>query len=548
MLKSIYKFFHHQSLAVFCLLFVSHNLAFAEQLSQQTAAQFLTRSTFGSTSESIKELADIGYQQWLQKQINQPPSFHTRSVLEVIEPKEGDEEGFAVDRRMETWWTISVTAKDQLRQRVAFALSQIFVISELNDDVGFYPQGVASYYDILISHAFGNYRELLEAITLSPSMGVYLSMLGNQKSDPEEGIRADENFAREIMQLFSIGLIQLNPDGSAQLSNDGKQIPSYTLDDIKNLARVFTGWTWKDAEGFYEYDVDPISPMQAFEEFHDTDKKIIVGNVVIPAGSKARDDLNQALDTLFNHPNVGPFIGKQLIQRLVTSNPHPDYVARVTEKFNDNGKGQRGDMGAVIKAILTDTEAHNGHLMYPQIFGKLREPILRMTHLWRAFKGRTTEQRLPYLYPADELAQAPMRAPSVFNFYRPDYAPPGGLRNAAIKAPEFQITNESSILRLSNFLGDSIHYRFKGANWVDTEEILLDLDVEIALAKKPQDLVKHLNLLLMSGQMPETMQQLLINHLNQIPYDLDDEDPPGLLRALDAVFLVVASPQYAIQR
>lgn len=514
---------------------------------ENAAARFLAQSTFGPTTSSINHLLNVGTEQWITDQFNVNPSLHAPSVLEVIGPYEGEEGELAFNRRMETWWTVSVLAEDQLRQRMAFALSQFFVVSEVNDEIGFFPQAAATYYDILVNGSFGNFRDLLEKITLSPVMGVYLSTLGNQKPEPEEGIRADENFAREIMQLFTIGLNELNQDGSVKTDGQGQPIATYNLEDIKNLARVFTGWT-NENDSLKDDEFDFISQMKPIENRHDTDQKILFnGTVVIPAGGSARADLKIALDTLFNHPNVGPFFGKQLIQRLVTSNPSPEYVARVAAKFANNGSGIRGDLSEVIRAVLLDQEASTGHITNPNVFGKLREPVLRMTHLWRAFNGRAVDGRIPFTYPKEVLSQAPLRAASVFNFYRPDHIPSGELRNLGVNAPEFQITNESSVVRLSNFLADSIHYRYNGVDGAGHDDVLLDLSNELALADTPEALLEHLDLLLMSGQMPAEMKQIIISHITDVPYLFDDV-PPGILRVLDALFLVTVSPEYAVQR
>ena len=256
------------------------------------------------------------------------------------------------------------------------------------------------------------------------------------------------------MQLFTVGLAELNLDGTVRTDASGDPIPTYGQSDIVNLARVFTGWSYPGGtttQDFIDYpSSDPAAPMDPYETFHDDEAKVIIGNTALPAGQTARQDLEDALDTLFNHPNVGPFIGKQLIQRLVTSNPSPAYVRRVAQVFNNNGSGVRGDLFAVAKAILLDEEARNGHTTDPENFGKLREPIIRLVHLWRVFEARDGRNRYGYRFPEEEFGQAPLRSPSVFNFFRPTFSPVGALRNAGLLAPEFQITNETTIVTLAN--------------------------------------------------------------------------------------------------
>ncbi|WP_082081319.1 DUF1800 domain-containing protein [Methylocucumis oryzae] len=375
------------------------------------AARFLNMATFGANPRDINHLKHFTYQQWINQQMSMKASCHLESLN--ITQDNNDR-----NNRIEVWFRHAVTAPDQLRQRVAFALSEIFVVSDMNS--GIPPHALTVYNDILVRNAFGNFRDLLEKVTLSPAMGSYLSMLGNQKPSRAKGIRADENFAREIMQLFTVGLVQLNANGEPLLK-DGTTVPTYNQSDIENLARVFTGWSWGDSLSFFDGDDWRIS-MKAFRAFHDRDGKVIINKKRIAENQTAEKELDIALNTLFNHPNVGPFIGLRLIQRLVTSNPSPEYIARVAKKFNDNGDGVRGDMKAVIKAVLLDPEALGG-VKVNKRFGKLREPLLVLTHLWRAFDASTAEGTLPYYYPDYTIGQAPLSSPSVFNFFRPNFAP-----------------------------------------------------------------------------------------------------------------------------
>lgn len=509
----------------------------------QDATRLLYQATFGPAYSDIIYARRLSREQWIDEQMDLPMSSQLDALLSL------DIEELDASHRMQVWWSEALEADDQLRQRVAFALSQILVVSETGSILGDYPQGTAFYYDLLLEHAFGNFRDLLEAVTLSPAMGLYLSMLGNQKPDEVAGIRADENYAREIMQLFTIGLIELNQDGTPRLTDQGETIPTYNQSDIENLARVFTGWTTAETQEWYEPEEVPDQFMIAFEDFHDVETKVIVGETLIPAGGTAYEDLTLALDTLFNHDNTGPFIVKQLIQRLVTSNPSPAYVQRVSEIFADNGDGVRGDLSAVVKGILLDEEART---VYPddQSFGKLREPLIRLTHLWRATRAGSESGLNPLEAPEFGLAQGALRSPSVFNFYRPDYAPAGQIAAAGLLAPEFQITNENTLINMSNYLMYFTQFSFWSlaeAGFTDENSFLIQVQYESKIAHDPYHLAAYLDLVFFAGVMPESMQTILVEHIESIPYWLDGV-PPGVLRTVDAIWLVVSSPQYAIQR
>jgi len=539
-------------------------------ISQAEAARFLNQATFGATLESIEQLRADGYRNWIRKQWGKRPSSHL-AYLDALGLPENQVWQLW---RMGAWFTLAVTAEDQLRQRVAWALSQIWVISDESGYLHGRTRAMAHYYDLLLQQSAGNYRQLMEDITLNPLMGVYLSMFQNQRANPDTGILPDENYAREIMQLFSIGLVELNPDGTPVLDINGQPVPTYGQDDIKALARVFTGWTrngWDNGDGIcawweflYHGDDEGLLPMEPCEvtspsvsasyNFHDTDAKVLFSSVNFPAGQDARQDLAMALDVLFNHPNVGPFIGKQLIQRLVTSNPSPAYVARVAAVFDDNGQGVRGDLAAVVEAILLDDEARNGHLAQPNQFGKLREPLLRQTHLWRALGG------VPQRYddyqdgnPEGVFGQAPLRAPSVFNFYRPDYSPDGPLQAAGLLAPEFQILGSATATSTANRFwyltlynqGQWLGKPADDLNW--QTGVALDLAPLAPLAADVNTLLDRLDLVLLSGQMSAGMRSILAGYLNTLPYT-EAGIPDGYSRVLEAVYLIITSPEYAVQR
>jgi len=507
-------------------------------ISEEKAARFLTQATFGANNQSISNLADIGYDAWLEQQFSATTTLHYPLVTEYPDNDELNQK-----HRYEVWWRTAITADDQLRQRVAFALSQIFVVSD-KSALGQTPYGLANYYDILVRNAFGNYRELLEEVTLSPIMGIYLSMLGNEKPNEALNIRPDENYAREVMQLFSIGLVKLNLDGSLQLGDDNQPISTYDQNVIKGFAHVFTGWHSADNPTWYQRRLNVISPMKAFEDFHDTGEKQLLDDFIIPAGGTAQSDLDTALDNIFNHQNVAPFISRQLIQRLVTSNPSPDYIERVATIFNDNGNGTRGDLKAVIKAILTDDEAISDSGLQDPTFGKLKEPLLRFTQLWRAFDASAESGKYWFNFSYYLSGQAPLSAPSVFNFYSPSYSPAGELSDANLVAPEFQILNETYITHTLNMLAISTYTGYQGIQLEPGNEdrILIDISAELAMTNNPTELVEHLNLLLLSGQMSENMKTELITATEAIP------ESETHLRVLNTLFLTLASPQYAIQK
>lgn len=497
------------------------------------AVRFLNQATFGSTQRDIDHLKHLSLEAWIKEQYGLDASCHLATLNET-------QDNNRRENRQEVWWRLSVRAPDQLRQRVAFALSEIFVVSDRNSGI---PQhALAVYYDVLVRNAFGNFRDLLERVTLSPAMGRYLSMLGNQKPDRILGIRADENYAREIMQLFTVGLVQLDPQGQPLLEN-GATVPTYDQDDVEGLARVFTGWSWGDSLYFTDGD-DWRFEMQPFQDYHDVAAKTILNDTDLKPKGKAEKDLALALDTIFNHPNVGPFFSRQLIQRLVTSNPSPEYVGRVAAKFNDNGQGVRGDMKTVIQAVLLDSEARKGTAANPN-FGKLREPLLVMTHLWRAFDAVMPDGTVPYLYFDDDIGQAPLSAPSVFNFFRPDFAPNGAIKKKALVAPEFQLLTAAQTSLLYNELWGRIQWYYAGNPYLDLNNLLLDVGSLQKRAGSPSSLVDYLDLLLAGKRLPPTMKADLAKYLAGV--SMGTASAAGIRRSLDALYFVITSPYYLIQ-
>jgi uncharacterized protein (DUF1800 family) len=550
--------------------------------SAKEAARFLAQTTFGPTAKDIDRIVRIGKIAWLDEQFSKPQTKHLllldqrfEQIGFVVQPEQDDsDEGYLRDlQRSDIWWEVALWGEDQLRQRIAYSLSQILVISNVSDVLYNDTRGIANYQDILAQHAFGNYRDLLKAVTLNPMMGEYLSMVRNEKADSNRNIRPDENYARELMQLFTIGLVHLNLDGSVKLDAQGNPIPTYDQTTVKELARVFTGWNMATIKNWWEWTesgASEILPMKSFDNYHDFNAKMLFGDKSIAANKTPEQDVDAALDIIFAHPNVAPFISKQLIQRLVTSNPSPGYVSRVATVFNDNGAGVKGDMKAVVRAIVLDDEAQNGYKNAPQTFGKLREPILKTAHLWRAFKGTgtptklenstVTPPRLRFYGSGRLLGQRPYGSFSVFNFYRPDYQHPGELKNASMNSPEFQILTESMIMSKASTLSNAIFWRDTphdwleptiGGNW-DVFSPRLHLDRERELSKNPAELLDHLNLIVMAGQMSQPMYDLILNHLNNNKVDPTWSEEGQMWQrdtlVYEALFLVMASPEYAAQR
>jgi uncharacterized protein (DUF1800 family) len=508
--------------------------------SQTEASRILSQATFGPNEAEISRLCSIGTSAWFNGQFAKPQAMHF-VYMNAAQNTLPAGERINEDQFFETFWQQAVNGDDQLRQRVAFALSQIFVISYQNGTLAYNPRGVAHYYDMLGVYAFRNFRDLLEAVTLHPMMGNYLSALGNQKT---AGTRVpNENYAREIMQLFTIGLRQLNPDGT---NTTTPATETYTSDDIKGLAKVFTGWSWagpdKSSSRFFGWqDSDPNRdwlPMQNYPNYHETLPKSFLG-VTIPANISGEASLKIALDTLFNHPNVGPFIGRELIQRLVTSNPSPAYVGRVAAAFANNGHGVRGDMKAVIIAVLLDPEARA--VPSSNNAGKLREPVIRLANWMRAFHATSSSghfQMGDLDDPLYRLGQTPMRAPSVFNFFRPEYVPPNtSIALAHLLSPEMQITEEMSVTGYLNFMREAIQY---GTGI--SRDIKADYTAELALAGTPNLLLDRINLLLMQNQMSPTLRGQILSAINSNPNN------SRINRVYLAIFLTMASPEYIVQK
>jgi uncharacterized protein (DUF1800 family) len=470
------------------------------------------------------------------------------------------------------WYQI-MASPDQVRRRIALALSEFFVVSGNGLQLNWPAFHMARYWDLLCEHAFGNFRTLLEHITLSHAMGSFLNTLGNQKEDLLSGRVPDENFAREVMQLFTIGLVELSLEGTPKTGANGQPIETYTLKDVSGLAKVFTGYVEDEGDGFFNSPVPPNfrvrnlsftrKPMKFNARSHSDADKSFLG-VRIPAGTDGPNSLRMALDTLFNHPNVGPFFARQMIQRLVTSHPAPAYVARVASVFNNNGQGVRGDLAAVFSAVLLDKDAVGPESLASNDFGKLREPVVRIAQWAQTFRVQslkgTWKIGSPTWSAEESLAQSPLMAPSVFNFFRPGYVPPGTvLASRGATAPEFQLVNESTVSSYINYLQSFLHRGMwvrapelpsspMGPTPTDGPDIVPDYSTEMGFAHDGNALVQHLNLLLCAGQMSDATRQAISLALNQVSLQANASDDARRHQVARALLLVMSSPDYLIQR
>jgi uncharacterized protein (DUF1800 family) len=538
----------------------------------EEASRFLMQATFGPKESEITALDASNLDAWLTNQFALPRQSHYDYVWN-LRTQGVDIDNFSNTHAIESFWKQAVTGQDQLRQRTTWALSQIFVVGD-SDNIR-----NSAYYDVLAENAFGNYRTLLEKVTLSPAMGQWLSMIGNQKEDLATGRLPDENYAREVMQLFSIGLWQLNADGSRKLDASNQPIPTYTQDDIRGMAKVLTGWSYANCnpvqeswycidsarDGYYRiYDNTPnhspgtlpldktqvyrdvTKQMTAMAAYHSTSEKKIVGGVILPAGRTAEQDLKDGLDTLFNHPNVGPFIGRLLIQRLVKSNPSPAYIGRISAVFANNGQGVRGDLKAVIKAILLDPEARDIAQVTTTTSGKLREPVLRLSHYLRAFtvpNGATPRYDINPWWMDEVFAQRPMSARSVFNFYSPSYLPAGEMSTNNLVGPEFQIYHESTLVDSHNFIEYWVT-NDPSADPTDPPSFKHNYAAYTALASNPTALVDKLDLIMTGKTMSAETKATITTAVTNVPAGTDQAQN----RFEMAIMLFQIAPDYLIQK
>ena len=505
------------------------------------AGRFLAQATLGYNRSDLTKMQSMSYSDWIDLQFSQPRSqgHYDWLVANGYDIAANINSTTGVDN---TIWRKLISSPDLLRQRVVLALSEICVVSVLGINSQWRQFSIANYLDILESNAFGNYRTLLQQISLSPAMGYYLTYSGSVKANPATGSEPDENYAREVMQLFTIGLLALNTDGSVQTDANGVAIETYTQADVSGLARVFTGWNIDTSGLTSPYPPDyQQRPLISVTSHYETGNKTFLGTT-IPANTPALSNLTTALDTLFNHPNLPTFIGKQLIQRLVTSNPSPAYIQRVSTVFSNNGSGVRGDMQAVIKAILLDTEARDNTISASVSFGKLREPVVRFLNWARAYSS-TSPSGLWAIGDlsdmASRLGQSPMRSGSVFNFFQPGYVPPNtSLSAQGLTGPEFQITNESSVAGYINFMQHVISGSGAG-------DLTPDYTGLQSLAGNSANLLAEINQVLASSQISATTLSAMQTALDTISVST----PPGVLNRIHAaLILVLASPDYVVQK
>lgn len=526
-------------------------------------SRFLSQATFGPGTADIETLAGSSASTWFIAELGKPASSYLERVERALtESGATDPSGQPTFQGRRTpnrvFWEIAGTADDQLRQRMVFALSQLLVISNADTSLLFdWPIATAYYQDVLSTHALGNYRDLLEAVTYSPAMGAYLTYIQNARGDPALGRTPDENYAREIMQLFSIGLVDLASNGEPVLAS-GVEQETYNNSDVTGLARVFTGLSL-DTDvfffGFAELNSGAQKrPMRMFSERHSALEKRFLGTVIPPDTSGA-DSIDIALDTLVSHPNTAPFLARQLIQRFTASSPSPSYVERVAGAFAAGtftlpngasvGDGRRGDLAATLAAVLFDRDARSDSSDGTDRGGKLREPILRVTHWLRAFDADALAfAKQPEVWntaPPDRLAQGPFQSPSVFNFYRPGYVAPGTQSGAAgLTAPELQIVSSTTVASYSNAI-DSLVF--------STDLFAAGYATELALADDPATLIDHLNVLLCGGQASDRILLTIQDFISEIPptaATLSNADGE-MARVQYAVFMFMTSPDYIFQ-
>ena len=533
-----------------------------------TAARFLEQAAIGAESHQVAEASQYvdDFSGWIEAQQNMPANemlvrikqIH-KDVNEWLLLQGADSTELSERPSWQhfnyAWWNINMTNDDLLRQRIAYALSQILVIS-MNSDLQSHGWGTADYYDIFIKNAFGNFHDILRQVTLHPTMGFYLSHLNNPRSIPSENIHPDENYAREIMQLFTIGLYELNLDGSRKQDGSGKDIPTYTQEDITELAKVFTGLSVSDvipnmyideAEfGVGIYLGDLTKPMAMYQDWHEPGEKVILGGQVIPDGQSGMEDINDALDILFNHPNVGPFLARRLIQHMVKSNPSPGYIARVASAFNNNGSGVRGDMAAVFSAILLDDEARTCAELFDGEHGKLVEPFLRYTQFARFIEKEHFYNRywnIGYSF-FDATTQSPLNSPTVFNFYLPDYQPNGSITNADLYGPEYQIHNSKTSIAYINQANNQAIWTYLMDDWEENSPgVYVDYHLLEPLAKDTEVLVNYLDKHLTHGMMTDETRTIIKEAIEPMTFGDYRFDRVRL-----ATYLTLISPDYTTLR
>lgn len=539
---------------------------FTPSAALDNASRILQQATFGPTARTLERFTVLGIVPWLNEQMQMP---YQAKYVPMIQAnyQQGNEYRPRGSKYDPSWindhfWKQAATSDDQLRMRVAFALHNLIMVSLNDSNLWPHARAYAAYLDALHEEAFGNYRTLLEKIAYSPAMGIYLSHMRNRPEDPAINRQPDENFARELLQLFSIGTIELNLDGTPKLDSAGNTVECYTNDDIMAVAKVFTGLSWAFPDnrlteanfrwGSPDYsstgEVSDLLPMRAYPGQHSTvEKRIFAGkpySFVIGAGGSAPDDIKQMLDGLFRHPNVAPFISKQLIQHLVTSNPSPSYVGRVARAFENNGQGVRGDMKAIVRAILTDPE--NIAATRPASFGRLREPALRGLHWMRAFSAKSLSGEYRMAHEFTDQSQRVFYAPSVFGYFRPTYVPPNSTLSAAgLTGGEFQIANEATVAQWTNTVASMTG---GGLGWANNQRDVVSTYETLASFSASGDIdgfMVWINRYLFAGQMSDSLRRRILYAITGVP---GTTALAHQSRARVAAFVALTSPEYLIQR
>ena len=531
-----------------------------------SASRFLSQASVGHSLEDIEYLASFqgDYEAWIDEQMNMNSAGMENNVNALFQETNNwflSQGGDLTELGDFPWWKqfnygfwdYTLRNKDLLRQRVAMALSELLVIS-FESDLGSNGDGVANYYDIFLEYAFGNYEDILTEVTFHPCMGFYLSHLNNPKSIPEDNIHPDENYAREIMQLFTIGLYELNDDGSYKIDGNGDWIPTYDQGDISEFAKIFTGLgvggflpnmgVTELYFGIGRYQGDMRVPMIMYEDWHEQGQKELLNGYIVPDGQSGREDINDAIAHLMSHDNVGPFVVKHLIQRMVKSNPTPGYIKRVVDVFNDNGNGIKGDMNAVVKAMLLDDEARSCSWSQNASQGMLKSPAIRYAHILKSVS-------LDHVYNdywnigynlMNELSQHPMFSPTVFNFYLPDYQPIGGISDADLVAPEFQIHNSLTSINYFNFVNAWALWGNAMGDWeTDHPGVRTDTRSLEEFAREPESLINELDIRMTGGTLTPRTRRIIKKSLDVMingDYKVD--------RVELAMYLIAVSPDFAI--
>lgn len=535
---------------------------------RNASSRFLSQATLGYNLLNINELEDIGYENWIDSQLVQPRAFSllqmTRDYHQLIKDSTNNPSAQVGIRPWRyAWWNYFMNSPDLLRQRVALALSEICVISDISA-FSSNSYALSTYYDILLDRAFGNYKDLLRDITYNAAMAVYLTHINNPKSNPSTNTYPDENYAREIMQLFTIGTVLLNNDGTEILDSLGNPIESYTNEDILEFSKVFTGLTWADRNQFFRSplnDTSYIPPLVMWNNYHEPGVKNLLNGFQIPDRSPVdgNADIEEALQNLIDHPNTPPFVSLRLIQRLVTSNPSPAYVNDVANVFIDNGQGVRGDLAAVVRAILLHDEARSCENCKNNFYGMLREPMIRYFQLTKAFNAYSESGQyrndMSNLYSL--VGQRPLSSPSVFNFFQYDFQPIGPINDAGLFGPEFQITNAQNIqgyvnglIRwlFDNDLADEYSlYNYEPVSNFQNQIAYLDLTDEMLLTANDSlhILLDHINMIIANGAIKESTIDMIKSTLELLPNGTADERRQ---KVAVAIYLMMISPEYQIKK